>query len=100
MGKAIDFAWCHLVIQAFQLAKVLTEVHRPDLSMVAEMIVPIIDRVNSQYVDWLAWEDPFIRSRDAEALRIERENSLKETKKRLDYVIPIIQVISEYVDGQ
>ena len=42
LGKAIDFAWCHLALQAFQLTEVLANVKRHDLSMVAEMIIPII----------------------------------------------------------
>jgi hypothetical protein len=96
LGTEIDFAWCHLAIQAFQLGEILSSVHRSDLSMVTEMIIPIINIVKTQNVDWLAWEDPFIYSRNAEALKTERENSVTETLKRLAYVIPMIQVISGF----
>ncbi len=95
LGKAIDFAWCHLAIQAAQLEEILPGVQRQDLSMVAEMIVPLIDSVSSQDVDWLAWEDPFIYSRNAEKLKHEREMSVSETLKRLAYVIPMVQLIAE-----
>jgi len=95
-GRAIDFAWCHLAIQAFQLGQILSRVQRTDLSVVAEMITPIINVLHLQDVDWLAWEDPFIHSCDAETLKFARENSVEETKKRLAYVIPMVQVISEF----
>ena len=45
-------------------------------------------------MDWLAWEDPFILSRDATELKRERENSLDETKKRLNYVLPMINTLT------
>ena len=95
MGRAIDFAWCHLAIQSFQLSDILPKIHRQDLSVVAEMILPMIDKINSKDVDWLAWEDPLILSRNPETLKFERENSIVETKKRLGYVIPMVQMISE-----
>jgi len=45
-------------------------------------------------VDWLAWEDPMILSRDAAELKRERENSLDETQKRLSYVLPMIETLT------
>ena len=100
LGKAIDFAWCHLAIQAAQLEEILPRVQRRDLSMVAEMIVPLIDNVSSQDVDWLAWEDPFIYSRNADKLKNEREKSVSETLKRLAYVIPMVQLIAEIANDK
>jgi hypothetical protein len=95
-GKTIDFAWCHLVIQASQLARVMPHTHYSDISMVAEMILPIVDIVQTQDVDWLAWEDPFVLSRDASELKAERENDPAETQKRLAYTIPIMEAISKF----
>jgi hypothetical protein len=95
-GKTIDFAWCHLVIQASLLAEVMLHTHYSNISMVAEMILPIVDIVQTQDVDWLAWEDPFLLSRDPDELKIERENNPAETQKRLDYIIPIIEAIAEF----
>jgi hypothetical protein len=64
--------------------------------MVAEMILHIQDRVKTRDVDWLAWEDPFILSRDALELKTERENSLEETQKRLSYVIPMVELLIKF----
>jgi hypothetical protein len=95
-GKKIDFAWCHLVLQASLLTEILPQIHKHDLSMVAEMILPIINSVKTQDVDWLAWEDPFLHARNAETLKIEREISVIETRKRLSYVIPMVQLLADY----
>ena len=50
--------------------------------------------VNARAVDWLAWEDPFIFERDAKELKLERENSLAETNKRLNYVLPMLETLT------
>jgi hypothetical protein len=69
-------------------------VKNPDLSMVAEMIFYLQDDIKTRAVDWLSWEDPFILSRDPQGLRRERENSLEETRKRLRYVLPMIDTLT------
>jgi hypothetical protein len=99
-GKTIDFAWCHLVIQASQLADVIPYTNYSDISMVAEMILPIVDIVQTQDVDWLAWEDPFVLSRDADKLKAEREKDPSETQKRLAYTLPIVEAISKFANYQ
>lgn len=95
-GKTLDFAWCHLAVQAGQLAEILPHTRQPDLSMVAEIVLEMLDQLHTKDVDWLAWEDPFILGRDPQDLRIERENSLLETHKRLAYVLPMMQVLIQY----
>jgi len=60
---------------------------------VAEMIYYLQDRIQTRDVDWLAWEDPFILSRDTRELKRERETSLNETYKRLSYVLPMIETL-------
>lgn len=92
-GKTIDFAWCHLVVQAHQLLQILPHIKSRDLSMVAELLLPLKDAVKTKDVDWLAWEDPFILSRDALQLKMEREQSVAETCKRLSYVIPMLELL-------
>ena len=72
----------------------MPKVKNPDLSMVAEMIFYLQDKIQTRDVDWLAWEDPFILARDAAGLKQERENSLEETHKRLSYVLPMIQTLT------
>jgi hypothetical protein len=69
-------------------------VKNPDLSMVAEMIFHLQDGIHTRDVDWLAWEDPLILSRDPSELKHERENSLAETQKRLKYVVPMIETLT------
>jgi hypothetical protein len=93
-GRELDYAWCHIVVRARQLREIMRRVKNPDLSMVAEMIFYLQDHIQKRDVDWLAWEDPFIMSRDSTELKHEREISLDETKKRLNYVLPMIATLT------
>jgi hypothetical protein len=93
-GKELDYAWCHIAVQAGQLREIMSLVRNLDLSMVAEMIFYLQDNIKTRDVDWLAWEDPFVLSRKANELKRERENSLGETKKRLNYVLPMIETLT------
>lgn len=95
-GRELDYAWCHIVVRAGQLREIMPLVKNPDLSMVAEMIFYLQEHIQTRDVDWLAWEDPFILSRDATELKSERENSLDETKKRLKYVLPMIDTLTRF----
>jgi hypothetical protein len=93
-GKDLDYAWCHIVARAEQLREVMPLVKNPDLSMVAEMIFYLQNDIKTRDVDWLAWEDPFILARNAAELKHERENSLDEIRKRLKYVLPMIDTLT------
>jgi hypothetical protein len=93
-GRELDYAWCHIAVQAGQLRKVIPLVRNPDLSMVAEMIFYLQKAIHTRDVDWLAWEDPFILNRDATGLKYERENNRQEMQKRLSYVLPMIDTLS------
>jgi hypothetical protein len=93
-GKDLDYAWCHIVLSAGQLREIMPHVRNPDLSMVAEMIFYLQDKIQTRTVDWLAWEDPFVLSRDLMELKQEREKSLQETQKRLSYVLPMIETLT------
>jgi hypothetical protein len=95
-GRSLDYAWCHLVVQASQLTEILPLVRNADLSMVAEMILLLQADIKSKEVDWLAWEDPFVMSRDPEELKRERENSPEETGKRLSYAMPMVETMVQY----
>jgi hypothetical protein len=94
-GRTLDYAWCHLALRADRLAALLPELHRPDLSLVAELAVLLRDELATREVDWLAWEDPFIYGCDPEQLRAERDQSADETRKRLGYVLPMLEVLIE-----
>jgi hypothetical protein len=93
-GKQLDFAWCHLALRASQLRQMIPHVHRRDISLVAEFTLAGKDVIKTKDVDWLAWEDPFIFVRDPQQLKVEKEQSVEETQKRLNYVIPILQLLS------
>lgn len=93
-SKELDYAWCHIVVRAGQLREIMPLVKNSDLSMVAEMIFYLQDDIHTRDVDWLAWEDPFILSRDADELKHERENSVEETQKRLSYILPMIETLT------
>jgi hypothetical protein len=94
-GRALDFAWCHLAVEARTLGKILPAVHRTDMSMMAEIVVQLIKEIKTEDVDWLAWEDPFILGRQPDELMREREDSLEETRKRLSYALPMMEVIKQ-----
>lgn len=63
------------------------------LSFLSEFTLFLKDELQMKEVDWLAWEDPFILSRDPKQLKAERERSIGETRKRQAYVIPILQLL-------
>ena len=93
-GTELDYAWCHIVVSAGQLRRIMPLVKNPDLSMVAEMVFYLQEKIQTRDVDWLAWEDPFIFQRNATELKHEREISLVETQKRLKYVLPMIDTLT------
>ncbi|MBE0696606.1 MAG: hypothetical protein IH586_06755, partial [Anaerolineaceae bacterium] len=95
LGKTLDFAWCHLAIRAGQLREIINEVHTPDLTILAEMLLQIHGIIKTKAVDWLAWEDPFILGRPAAELKREREESRDETRKRMGYILPTLQILCE-----
>ena len=93
--RSLDFAWCHLAVQAGQLQQILSSIKNHDISMVAEIVLGLKDRIQTKDVDWLAWEDPFIYSADPQQLKQEREQSHQETRYRLAYIIPMLQLLKE-----
>jgi hypothetical protein len=93
-SRDLDYAWCHIAVRGEQLREIMPLVKNPDLSMVAEMIYYLQEDIQTRTVDWLAWEDPFILSRDPATLKHEREHSLEETQKRLKYVFPMIDTLT------
>lgn len=98
--KSIDYAWCHLALQAQQLQALLPAIQRRDLSIVAEIALGLQDRVQTKDVDWLAWEDPFIYGRSPQQLKAEREESRPEMRKRLAYVLPMLQLLYESLEAE
>ena len=100
-GEEYDFGWCHLALQAGQLGRVLPSMRSRDLSVVAELVLLLRREfeIHARDVDWLAWEDPFILSRDPGELKAEREGSPDEVRKRLSYVIPTLQLLDAAAAG-
>lgn len=94
-NRTLDFAWCHLAIRAGQLGAIAARLTRPDISVVGEIVLAQVDQWRTREVDWLAWEDPFILGRDPDALKQARERSPDEVRKRLGYVIPMLQMMLE-----
>jgi hypothetical protein len=96
-GLTLDYGWCHMVITAGRLREILPRVTHAGISMVAEMVLQLQPDIKTRDVDWLAWEDPFILGRDPAELKRERETSLEETEKRLDYVLPMVDALTKYI---
>ena len=92
-GRSFDFAWCYMAITAGRLARLMPSITRPDLSMLAEMVLGLHRELHIHEADWLAWEDPFLLKRDAAELKREREGSADEMRRRLAYVIPMLSVL-------
>lgn len=93
-GRRLDFAWCHLALRAGVLAEALPALHGgPDLTILAELVLALRERIITRDVDWLAWEDPFVLGVDAAALQAERELDTRDHEKRLGYVVPIVRAI-------
>ncbi len=91
---SLEFAWCHLAIKAERLRALLPHVKRRDLTFFAELLVPLIDEVSTQEVNWLAWEDPLFSRMGAQELKSVRESDVNETRKRLAYVLPMIELLN------
>jgi hypothetical protein len=98
-GKALDFTWCHLAIQASLLEWVAPQVKNHDLSVLAEIVLVLRERLKTRDVDWLAWEDPYLLEREAAELKAEREKSPGEVRKRLGYVLPTLEALRKYSGG-
>jgi hypothetical protein len=96
-NQSLDFVWCHLVIQARQLKEILPRIESHNYIIFPEIVLLLKDKMKTKDVDWLAWEDPFIFSRDSEQMRKEWENSRSEHRKRLAYTIPILQLLLESI---
>jgi hypothetical protein len=96
LGRRLDFAWCYMAITAGRLRQLMPLITRSDMSMLAEMVLGLREELQVREVDWLAWEDPYLLGRDAAALKRERETSASDMRKRLGYVIPMLQVLAEY----
>jgi len=94
-NQRLDFAWCHLALQAQQLQGILPRIRGHDLDVLTEIVLLLKDSIETRDVDWLAWQDPFLHSRDPGQLKQERENSLQETQKRLGRLIPVLQRLVE-----
>jgi hypothetical protein len=95
-GRQLDFAWCQLALPAGRLGEILPRCSRRDMSFLAELVVNLLDDVQMREVDWLAWEDPFILGRDAAGLKAEREASAAESRRRLGYALPMMDVLLQF----
>ncbi|NIP56079.1 MAG: hypothetical protein GWO26_29655, partial [Phycisphaerae bacterium] len=94
-GRSLDFAWCHIAIQAKRLLEIVPFVQVQDDSMgfFAAIVLAMREDAKTKDVDWLSWEDPFITGSDSQSLKREREGSIGETHKRLGYAIPMLQLL-------
>jgi hypothetical protein len=93
-----DWAWSYLVIRTGDLAAILPRLAQRSFGLLAEMVLLVRDRLYTQTVDWLFWEDPCIEGRDPAELRHEREASREETIKRLRANAPILRLLLEQIE--
>ncbi|HET9224011.1 MAG TPA: hypothetical protein VFO07_15975 [Roseiflexaceae bacterium] len=95
--RYLDFAWSYLIISSAQLQAILPHIQQRTFGLLAEIVLLLQDRLQTQDVDWLFWEDPFIEGRDRDELRKEREGSEQETRKRLMSNAPIIRLLLDRI---
>ena len=93
LNQALDFAWCHLAIEAQHLKAILPRIKSHDFTILAEIVLQLRDELTVVDADWLAWEDPFIFATAAATFKQTRETSLAETRKRLRFLIPVLQLL-------
>jgi hypothetical protein len=98
--RYLDFAWSYLVIRTAGLQAIMPYIQQRTFGMLAEIVLLLHERLRTQEVDWLFWEDPFIEARDPAELRSEREASLEETHKRLKANAPIIRLLLDRIEGR
>ena len=94
--KSLDYAWCHFAIRAGLLAEIIPHVRNHDISMVAEIALLTQQNIHTRDVDWLAWEDPFLFSRDPLEFKREREANPDEVQIRLSYVLPMVEALARF----
>lgn len=92
-NKVLDFTWCHLSLTAGQLNSALPSLTARDLVITSQLVLSLIDIIETKSVDWLSWEDPFIFDKDPLVFKMERENDSAELEKRMGYVIPEIKYL-------
>lgn len=97
-ARYLDFAWSYLVVPATTLERILPRLHQRTFGLLAEMVLLLQGDLQTQDVDWLFWEDPFIEGRDPDELRRERETSREETMKRLRANTPIIRLLLDQIE--
>ena len=68
-GADLDFAWCHLVLKAADLKRILPEIKSRDLTVFAEIVFSLRKSIITRDVDWLSWDDPYILGKDAGELK-------------------------------
>ena len=99
-GRTLDFAWCHLVMRADALGGIISSTKRPDMSMVAEIVLQAMGSAHPHQRRGLAGLGRSLSDGcDACKLKREREGSLQETRKRLAYVIPMLQTLDAAANG-
>jgi hypothetical protein len=96
VGRAYNWAWSHLALPARDLAAILPALTRSDFGILPEILLCLLPSLQTQTVDWLAWEDPFIEHRDPTTLRAERDADPAETRRRLGGLIAILDVLAHH----
>jgi len=94
-GKRLDFAWCHLALPCRDLQRLLPLITSDQFDVLTRLVLHLMPAIIPVFVDWLAWEDPFLLGVDADELREQRENDPQETVKRLGYALPMLRTLLE-----
>lgn len=59
-GRYFDFAWSYMAIPAETLRQLVPRLQQRTFGLLAEMVLLLRGKLQTQEVDWLFWEDPFI----------------------------------------
>ena len=92
-GVSLDYAWCHITLRSADLNAIIDKLDSRSLIIFAQLVYELKDKIKTKKVDWLSWEDPYIFGKNHKEYKLERELSLDENRKRLDYILPMIDYL-------
>ena len=75
------------------LRNIIKKIKYEDVRFYAQFVFLLKDILITKKVDWLSWEDPFILEKNGSKYKLEREKNKEENRKRLGYVMPVIDYL-------
>ena len=97
-GLSIEWSPGALLMSPSTVQMVLQSSVSPSFAIWGEWILLALTHhigLTQKSVDWLTWEDPYWEQTDVQALKHRRESSQDETRRRIAWNTPILQLFTE-----